>query len=141
MKMIYYVIGFILIAIGMQVYSNRRNAEVYERTHGVIRSRQDLLAVKTAINLSMKLAIVYIVLFVLFVLLLGMSVARGGSVGEAALGLFVFGIVTLPVGMIGKTYEKKIKTLQVQSDDPQITEKFQLYLKQWNQARWKLPDD
>lgn len=125
----------------MQVYSNRKNAQVYEQTRGVIRTRQDLLAVKMAINISMKLAVIYIVLFVLFVWVLGFSVARGGSLGEAAFFLFVFGIVTLPVGLIGKTYEKRIKTMQVQADDPQIAERYQLYLKQWNQPRWKLPDD
>ncbi|UCD19242.1 MAG: hypothetical protein JSU64_07435 [candidate division WOR-3 bacterium] len=125
----------------MQVYSNRKNADVYERTHGVIKSGLDLLAVKAAINLSMKLAVIYIGLFVLFIIVLVISVSRGGSLGEAAFSLFVFGIVTLPVGLIGKTYEKKIKTLQVQADDPQIAEKFQLYLKQWNEPRWQLSDD
>ena len=124
----------------MQVYSSRKNAQVYEQTRGVIKLKQDLLAVKMAISLSMKLAVIYILLFVLFVWVLGFSVARGGSLGEAAFSLFVFGVVTLPVGLIGKTYEKKIKTMQVQADDPQIAEKFQLYLKQWNQPRWQLPD-
>jgi len=124
----------------MQAYSNRKNAQVYEQTRGVIKSKQDLLAVKMAINLSMKLAVIYILLFVLFVWVLGISVARGGSLGEAAFSLFTFGIVTLPVGLVGKTYEKKIKTMQVQADDPQIAEKFQLCLKQWNQPRFGLSD-
>jgi hypothetical protein len=124
----------------MQIYSNRRNALVYNQTRGVIKSRQDLLTVKNAINLSMKLAVIYILLFVLFILLMGLSVARGGSLGQAALCLFVFGIVTLPLGLAGKSYEKKIKKLQVETDDPQITEKFQQYLKQWNEARFGLSD-
>jgi hypothetical protein len=54
--------------------------------------------------------------------------------------LFIFGIVTLPVGLIGKKYEKRIKTMQVQADDPEIAVKFQQYLKQWNEARFQLPD-
>jgi len=90
--------------------------------------------------LSMKLAVVYIVLFVLFVLLMGLAVMRGGSLGQAALCLFVFGIVTLPVGLIGKGYEKKIKTLRVEAGDQQIEEKFQQYLKQWNEPRFGLSD-
>ena len=135
-----YLIIFIIIAVGMQIYSNRRNAVVYNQTRGVVKSRQDLLAVRAAINLSMKLAVVYILLFVVFILLMGLSVARGGSLGQAALCLFIFGIVTLPVGLIGKTYEKKIKKMQVETDDPQIAEKFQQYLKQWNQARFGLSD-
>lgn len=138
--MVSYLVVFIIIAAAMQVYSNRRNAQVYEQTHGVVRSRQDLVAVRGAINLSMKLAVVYIMLFVLFVLLMGLAVMRGGSLGQAALCLFVFGIVTLPIGLIGKTYEKKIKTMRIEADDPQIVEKFQQYLKQWNEARFGLPD-
>jgi hypothetical protein len=136
----FYLVVFILIAFGMQIYSNRRNALVYNQTRGVVKSRQDLLTVKNAINLSMKLAVIYILLFVLFILLMGLSVARGGSLGQAALCLFIFGIVTLPLGLIGKSYEKKIKTLRVEGDDPQVAEKFQQYLKQWNEARFGLSD-
>jgi len=135
-----YLLIFILVAFGMQIHSNRKNAGVYEQTRGVVRSRQDLLAVKEAINLSMKLAVIYIVLFVVFILLMGLSVARGGSLGQAALCLFIFGIVTLPAGLIGKSYEKKIKTMQVETDDPDIVEKFQQYLKQWNEPRFGLSD-
>ncbi len=135
-----YLVVFIIVAVGMQVYSNRRNVRVYEQLHGVIRSRQDLMAVRDAINLSMKLAVVYIVLFVLFVLLMGLAVMRGGSLGQAALCLFVFGIVTLPVGLIGKGYERKIKTLRVEAGDAQIMEKFQEYLKQWDEPRYRLSD-
>jgi hypothetical protein len=135
-----YLVVFILIAVGMQIYSNRRNVRVYEQIHGVIRSKQDLMAVRDAINLSMKLAVIYIVMFVLLVLLMGLAVMRGGSLGQAALCLFVFGIVTLPVGLIGKSYDKKIKTLRVEAGDQQIAEKFQEYLKQWNEARFHLSD-
>lgn len=124
----------------MQIKSNRKNAEVFEKTRGVIKSRQDLLAVKEAINLSMKLAVVYIGMFVLFIVLLAIFVARGTPLGHAALSLFVFGVVTLPVGLVGKRYEKRIKTMQVQADDPDITDEFQQYLKQWNKARFQLSD-
>jgi hypothetical protein len=124
----------------MQIKSNRTNAAVCAKTGGVLRSRQDLLAVKQAVNLSMRMAVIYIVMFILFVLLLGIFVARGASFGQAALCLFIFGIVTLPVGLIGRGYEKRIKMMRVESGDPEIAEKFQLYLKQWNEARFRLPD-
>jgi hypothetical protein len=124
----------------MQVKSNRKNSQVYEKTKGVIKTRQDLSAVKDVINLSMKLAVVYIGMFVLFIVLLALFVARGTPLGHAAVSLFIFGIVTLPVGLIGKRYEKKIKTMQVQSDDPEIANKFQQYLKQWNEARFQLSE-
>jgi cyanate permease len=138
--MYFVLIIFIAVAVWMQIKSNRKNTEVYEKTRGVIKSRQDLLAVKDAINLSLKLAVVYIGMFVLFIVLLALFVARGTSLGHAALSLFIFGIVTLPVGLIGKKYEKRIKTMQVQADDPEIAVKFQQYLKQWNEARFQLPD-
>jgi ABC-type spermidine/putrescine transport system permease subunit II len=131
---------FILISFGVQIYSNRRNAEVYSHTHGAIRSRQDLLAVKGAIDLSMKLAVIYILLFVLFVLLMALSFARGGPMGQAALCLLIFGVVTLPVGLIGKTYEKRIKTMCVESSESGIEEKFGNYLKQWNEPHFGLSD-
>ena len=140
MTMLYTLIIFIIVAIGMQVKSNRKNADVYSQTRGIIKSQQDLLAVKSAINLSMRLAVVYIVLFVLFIVILGTFVARGESLGHAALSLFVFGIVTLPVGIIGKRYEKRIRSMQVQADDPRIAEKFQQYLKEWDKARFQLSD-
>ena len=76
----------------------------------------------------------------LFIILLGIFVARGESLGQAALTLFVFGVVTLPIGLIGKRYEKRIKTMQVQADDPEIAEKFQQYLNQWDKARYQLSD-
>ncbi len=97
------------------------------------------MAVKDAINLSMKLAVVYIGMFVLFIVLLALFVARGTSLGHAALSLFIFGIITLPVGLIGKRFEKKIKTMQVQAN-PEIAEEFKQYLKQWNEVRFKLPE-
>jgi ABC-type Fe3+ transport system permease subunit len=138
--MFYTLAIFVIVAIWMQVKSNRKNADVYDQTRGVIKSRQDLLAVKSAISLSMRLAVIYIVLFVLFIMVLSIFVARGESLGHAALSLFVFGVVTLPVGLIGKGYEKRIKTMQVQTDDPEIAEKFQQYLKQWDKARFQLSD-
>lgn len=138
--MFYVLIIFIAVAVWMQVKSNRQNAVVHAKTGGIIRSRQDLLAVKQAINLSMKMAVIYIVLFILFVILLGVFVARGASFGQAALTLFIFGIITLPVGLIGRGYEKRIKMMRVESGDPAIAEKFQEYLKQWNEARFGLPE-
>lgn len=138
--MLYTLVIFIIVAIWMQVNSNRKNAKVYNKTHGVIKSKQDLLAVKSAINLSMKLAVIYITLFVLYILILGIFVARGESLGHAALSLFVFGVVTLPIGLIGKRYEKRIRTMKVQADDAEIAERFQQYLKQWDKAKFRLSD-
>jgi hypothetical protein len=136
----YTVLILIIIAIGMQVFSIRKNEDAYKRTNGIIRTRQDLLAVKEAINLSMRLAVIYIALFILFIVILVVFVINGAPIGNAILSLFIFGVVTLPVGLIGKQYEKKIKSMQVQSDDPELAKKFQEYLVQWNEPRFQLPD-
>ena len=107
---------------------------------GGIRSRQDLFLAKGAINLSMRLAIVYIALFGLFVVLLALTVAGGAPVGRAVLNLFIFGIVTLPIGLIGKRYERTIRAMEVASDDPELRERFESYLSQWDKPKLQLSD-
>lgn len=124
----------------MQIYSTNKNHRVYKETNDVIRSGHDLILIKKAINVSMRLAIIYIALFIIFILVLAMLVARGASIGRAALSLFIFGIVTLPIGLIGKKYEKRIKSMQVDCYDPEVVSKFQQYLKQWDEPRFQLPD-
>jgi hypothetical protein len=138
--MFYVTAVFIAIAIAMQVTCVRKMKEVSRLTRRTIRSRRDLLLAKGAINLSMRLAIVYIALFLVFVVVLVLSVVRGLSVTVAILNLFVFGVVTLPVGLIGRTYEKKIRTMGVESDDPELRDRFQSYLDQWDKPKIQLSD-
>ncbi len=138
--MFYILAIFIVIAVGMQVLSIRKTEEVHKRTRGVIQSRHDLLSVKEAINLNMKLAIAYIGLSILFVVILAISFLGGTPLSRVALTLFIFGIITLPVGLIGKTYEKKIKSMEVKSEDLEIAKKFEQYLIQWKEPRFRLPD-
>jgi hypothetical protein len=131
---------FIAIAVCMQVISVRRIKEVSGKTKGSIRSRRDLTLVKGAINMSMRLAIVYIGLFIVFIVLLAVFVGRGTSILMAGLSLFVFGIVTLPVGLMGKKFEKRIRSMKVEVDDPTIAETYKRWLVQWDQPRFQLPD-
>jgi hypothetical protein len=138
--MFYVTAIFIAIAVAMQVASVKKIQEANSRTCGTIRSPRDLLLVKEAINLSMRLAIVYIALFVVFIALLVISVAGGQPVIQAALGLFIFGVVTLPVGLIGKRYEKRIRTMDVESEDPYLRDRLQSYLAQWDKPRFQLSD-
>ncbi|MCK4526790.1 hypothetical protein KAW18_05415 [candidate division WOR-3 bacterium] len=138
--MVYLLITFILIAVGMQALSISKIQEVCRKTNGVLRSRQDLLLVKNLINLSMRLAILYIVFFVLFIIMLVIFVKNGTPFGQAMLNLFIFGVITLPVGLFGKKYENKIKTMEVQSVDLEIGRKFRQYLTQWDEPRFQLSD-
>lgn len=124
----------------MHVLSMRKNIEVYDRIHGVIRSRQDLVLLKQAINLNMQLAMLYIGLFIAFIIVLVVMVLSGRSFMTAVLMLFIAGVVTLPLGLIGKKYENKIKSLKIEGEDPELARIFTAYLKQWNEPRFRLPD-
>jgi hypothetical protein len=88
----------------------------------------------------MRLAVVYIGLFVLFVVILAIFAGRGASIFRAGLSLFVFGIVTLPVGLMGKKFEKRIRSMRIEADDPAIRETYERWLVQWDQPRFQLPD-
>ncbi len=136
----FYVLGaFIVLAVIMHVISMRKNIEVFDRVHGTIGSQQDLAMVREAINLSMQLAMVYIAVFIIFVAVLVILVLGGGSFWNAVLVLFVAGIVTLPLGLLGRKYEHKIKSLKIEGEDTELARTFATYLKQWGEPRFRLP--
>ena len=136
--MIYITVLFIIVAVGMQVSSIRKSEHIHKKTSGVIRTRQDLLSVKEVINLNMKLAVFYIAMFVLFIIILIIAYFSGTRLGHIILSLFLFGVITLVVGLFGKTYEKKIKSMEVKSDDPEILRIYEQYLGQWKEPRFQL---
>jgi hypothetical protein len=136
--MIYITVLFIIVAVGMQVSSIRKSEHIHKKTSGIIRTGQDLLSVKEVINLNMKLAISYIAMFVLFIIILIIAYFSGTRLGHIILSLFLFGVITLVVGLLGKTYEKKIKSMEVKSDDPEILRIYEQYLVQWKEPRFQL---
>jgi hypothetical protein len=136
---LYVLIISLLLAIGMQVYSILKIQEVYRKTKGVIQYNHDLLAVRQVINLNMKLAVLYLILFGLLIIAVVIHVIQNMALQGIAI-LFIFGIITLPVGFIGKHFENKIRSMDVRADDQNIAEIFQRYLTQWKQARFTLPD-
>ncbi len=127
------------IAIGFQGFSIYKIESLIRRTNGKIRSRMDLNEVKAVININMMMAVVYIALFVLLIIILFFRFI-GGQPFQAIGVLFLFGIITLPVGLIGKGFEKKIHSMEVESTDPELKQKFERYLVQWKEARFRLPD-
>ncbi len=136
---LYIMIVAILVAIGMQVYSITKIQSLIRNTKGIIRSRHDLIAVKEVINLNMQMAVIYIILYVIF-FYFAARLFIGGRTIEAIAMILIFGIVTLPVGLVGKSFENKVKSMSVESDDKETAQIFERYLIQWKQARWKLPD-
>lgn len=130
----------IAIAALMNFYNIAKIRELIQRTKGVVRSRSDLQLVKEAINLSMQLAIYYIALSGLFLSILAYLVISGLPFFTAMGQLFIFGIVTLPMGLIGKHFEDKIRKMEIQPPDPVLQETYSRYLAQWKEPRFKLPD-
>jgi len=123
---------------GLSVY---RIESLREKTKGVIRTRQDLQAVKDVISLNMRMAIFYILFWLLLIaVLVGMVVTAMIAFPQALMVFFLFGVITLPMGLIGKHFEKKIHSLRVESGDPALAETFQHYLVQWKEPRFSLPD-
>jgi hypothetical protein len=130
----------IIIAALMHFYNSSKARELIKRTGGVIRSNSDLPLVKEMINLSMQLAIYYIAISVLLLAVLAYLVISGLSFITAMGQLFVFGIVTLPMGLIGKHFEDKVRQMEIQPPDPVLQETYSRFLAQWKEPRFKLPD-
>jgi hypothetical protein len=127
-----------LVFHGLSVY---RIESLLEKTEGVIRTKQDLQAVKDVISLNMRMAIFYILFWlVLIAVLVGMVVTALIAFPKALMVFFLFGVITLPMGLIGKHFEKKIHSLKVESGDPTLAETFQRYLVQWKEPHFGLPD-
>ncbi|MDI6738961.1 MAG: hypothetical protein QME74_01180 [Candidatus Edwardsbacteria bacterium] len=127
-------------ALVMHLLMIMRIQAIVPGLNGAIRDRQSLMRVKELINLSMKLAIFYIALYVLFILALVALVTNGMPLFRAVGCLFWFGVITLPMGLIGKHFEKKIRGMSVESPDPDLGNTFQRWLAQWREARYQLPE-
>ncbi len=125
------------IALIFHFYAASKIKTVLRETNGIIMSMNDLEKVKEVINLNMKLAVYYIVFFVLLIIILGV-LALNKLFKEAAIILFLFGVITLIIGLLGKTYENKIRNMEVKTDNPEIKETFERYLKEWTEPRLQL---
>lgn len=131
----------IVLGVVMNVWDMIRMQRTSTALQGIIRNRQDLQSVRVAINLSMTLAVVDIVIYAAMIATVVCFVVAGWiELLTAAAHLMVVGVATLPVGLYGKHFEKRIKDLRVVAEDPQIAEKYRDFLVQWGQPRLKLPD-
>jgi hypothetical protein len=102
---------------------------------GVIGSRHDLEKVREAISLNMKLALVYLALWVGFLAFLGAGVFLDWwGFGDAVTKVFVFGVVTLPPGLWSRSEEKRFRAMRVECGDPSVAETFARWLSDWGKA-------
>jgi small-conductance mechanosensitive channel len=127
----------VLVALIFHFYAVSKIKTALKETGGMIMSINDLEIVKDVINLNMKLAVYYIVFFVLLIAVLGV-LALNKLFKEATLILFLFGVTTLIIGLWGKTYENKIRNMEVKTDDPEVKKTFERYLKEWGEPRLQL---
>jgi hypothetical protein len=135
----YVLITAVVVSLTFQIAMIIRMKTVYNKLGGVIRTNWDLKRIKSVINLSMKLAIFYIVFFaILIIILIYLYLVKIGI--ESIIVLFFFGISILPFGILGRYFEKKIKTMKVDAKDPQIEERYNRYIEEWNKARFQLSD-
>ncbi|MBN2543702.1 hypothetical protein JXI42_12625 [bacterium] len=129
------------IGIILQLLNMKKMKETHSEIHGVLRNRFDLEKVKIAISLNMSCAMLYIAVWLL-VVVFGIYLVATKNLGLFSLvgHMMIFGIVTLPFGIIGKKDENLIKKLEIESEDPYIEKKFRDYLRQWNQPQLKIHD-
>ena len=134
--------GSLIIACCFHGYSIWQISLLTGQLKGRIRTHGDLLMVKEVINTNMRMAIAYIVFWLLLVaILIWTVVARLLLFPQAITVFFLFGVITLPLGLIGKGFEKKIHALQVESSDPALEGTLRSWLVQWKEPRLQLPDD
>ena len=124
----------VVIALIFHFYAVSKIKTALKETNGVIMSMNDLEIIREVINLNMKLAVYYIVFFIMLIAILGV-LALNKLLKEAALILFLFGVITLFVGLWGKTYENKIRNMEIKTDDPEVKETFERYLCEWAEPR------
>lgn len=127
------------IALVFHFYAVSKIKTALRETNGMIMSMNDLEIVKEVINLNMKLAVYYIVFFILLIAILGVLVLNQ-LFKEAALILFLFGVITLIIGLWGKTYENKIRNMEIKTDDPEVKKTFERYLAEWAEPRLGLSE-
>ena len=127
------------IALIFHFYAVSKIKDALRETGGVIMSMNDLEIIREVINLNMKLAVYYILFFVVLIVILGF-LALNKLFKEATLILFVFGVITLFVGLWGKTYENKIRNMEIKTDDSEVKETFDRYLCEWAEPRLRLSE-
>jgi hypothetical protein len=130
----------IIIAALMHLYNIAKSRGLMRQTKGIIRTSRDLQLVREVINLSMQLAIYYIAMSLLLLAVLAYLVISGLSFITAMVQLFVFGIITLPMGLIGKHFEDQVRRMEVRPPDPVLQETYDRFLAQWKEPRFKLTD-
>ncbi|MBX7223251.1 MAG: hypothetical protein K1Y36_25280 [Blastocatellia bacterium] len=113
-----------------------------DRLGDKVASRTDLLRLKPAITRNMQVAIASLVTLLSVI---GSLVADVQGVREISSQIIGLACYFPPAVMYGLVFgwwfnpRRRVKRIQLASDDPEVARLHQLWLKQWLQLRWKLP--
>ncbi len=130
------------VSVAFHLFASFRIKRACDYVDECISSYDDLFYVRDAINTSMTLAIYYLAFFLVLIAVLGYFVtARGMGVGLAMNHLFIFGVFSIIPALGTKHFEKKIRRLAVDAEDPNIEATFKSWLAQWGKAQFRLKDD
>lgn len=105
-----------------------------------IKTKEHLSIIKPVINFNMMAAISLMAFCVLYFSFLGLFLSSSIFKGSAHIHFLIFTVLTINFAMINKYYETKLKTLKVDSKDSKIAQTYELWVKQWEEPGFKLPD-
>lgn len=125
------------VAFVFQALNVIKMIETHRETGGVIRDANDLEKVKSAINHSMRSAVLYIAFSSLFGIYMAYLVFTGHVLSAVKI-IFLFGITTMIMGLIGRVYEKRIRKMECITDDKHLVDKYASYLEQWDKPQFSL---
>ncbi len=137
----YFTFLAIISAYAINITGIIKMKSTREKLNSFLRSYQDLMLLKKTLKINVMLAILLVSIFLvyvgIFVYLFFAQDMRLSSITEHG---FAFGVLTLPAGFITKRFEKPLKTLTVQSDDPVVKENYERIIKAWGKPGFKIPD-
>jgi hypothetical protein len=115
--------------------------KVFEETRRAVRFDRDLQLVREAINFNMRWAVVAGGFYILYFFAMAYLLATGGvKVYVAGFHLTALSLVTYVGGRHSKKLEAELKNLDAQSADPTVRSTYERSIRQWGEARLRLPD-
>ncbi|MBN2385319.1 hypothetical protein JXQ70_20790 [bacterium] len=135
------LISLVVVLVLLNLFSMLKIYRTHQQLDGKLLTYSDLDILKETINLNMGMAIVVIALNILMVLLLVYGYFYQGISSNMLILFFIaYSVLTFPLGIIGKKFENLLRTLRVETHDQIIADTYERYLKEWQEARFRLSD-
>lgn len=126
----------------VMVIGSRKLDATYQSLNGRISSRDDLMIMKKTINRDMTLAFILII-FVLVYISGMFYLAFAGKFTLLTTAIYV-PVLTTTAFICSLFYtrkvEKRAKNMSVTAEDPSVLETYRLWIKQWSEPRFRLPE-